>query len=139
MQPNLPCWPELYCHWDDTDSWYAHSPQSFHSLQKRHAGHIFQRRCFRAGALCAGIAHYAGTAKGLTEEGIDPAARLRAFPIAVRPPEPDLNMHVHLMSASVKPTAGWHSQGAIKAIYAGLRQIHCSCSRMRHTMPCACR
>ncbi|CAK0740769.1 hypothetical protein CVIRNUC_001275 [Coccomyxa viridis] len=36
------------------------------------------------GALCAGIAHYAGTAKALREEGIDPAARLRAFPIAVK-------------------------------------------------------
>ena len=60
---------------------------------------ILFRRCFHAGALCAGIAHYAGTAKGLREEGIDPAARLRAFPIAVRPPEPDMNVHVHLTSA----------------------------------------
>ena len=49
---------------------------------------ILFRRCFYAGALCAGIAHYAGTAKALREEGIDPAARLRAFPIAVRPYEP---------------------------------------------------
>lgn len=37
-----------------------------------------------AGAVSAGMTHYAGTAKALKEEGIEPAARLRAFPTAVR-------------------------------------------------------
>ncbi len=39
--------------------------------------------CLYAGAVSAGMTHYAGTAKALKEEGIEPAARLRAFPTAV--------------------------------------------------------
>ncbi|CAL5223660.1 g6206 [Coccomyxa viridis] len=39
---------------------------------------------FVGGAVSAGMTHYAGTAKALKEEGIEPAARLRAFPTAVK-------------------------------------------------------
>jgi len=35
------------------------------------------------GAVSAGVSHYAGTAKALKEEGIEPAARLKALPTAV--------------------------------------------------------
>lgn len=36
------------------------------------------------GALVAGLAHYAGTAKSLAEEGVSPAARVRAMPVALQ-------------------------------------------------------
>lgn len=36
------------------------------------------------GAVVAGLAHYAGTAKTLAEEGVSPTARLRAMPIALQ-------------------------------------------------------
>ncbi len=36
------------------------------------------------GGLAGGMSHYHGTRKQLIEEGIDPRARLRALPIAVR-------------------------------------------------------
>ncbi len=36
-----------------------------------------------AGALVAGATHFMSTAKKLTEEGVDPAARVRAMPLAV--------------------------------------------------------
>jgi hypothetical protein len=36
-----------------------------------------------AGALLAGGGHFLSTAKKLSEEGIDPGARVRALPIAV--------------------------------------------------------
>ena len=38
------------------------------------------------GGLAGGLSHYHGTRKQLIEEGIDPRARLRALPIAVRRP-----------------------------------------------------
>ena len=103
------------------------------------AAPIFLRRYSHAGALCAGIAHYAGTAKGLREEGIDPAARLRAFPIAVRPPEPNVTMHTHLISALVKPTAGLHSQGAAEGTHAGLLQCIAAAAGCLLLSPRACR
>lgn len=37
-----------------------------------------------AGALLTGGAHYASTAKKLADEGIAPAARLKAFPLAAQ-------------------------------------------------------
>ncbi len=37
-----------------------------------------------ASALLVGASHYFGTAKRLTEDGIDPAARLRAVPVAAK-------------------------------------------------------
>ena len=36
-----------------------------------------------AGAVAAGGTHFMSTAKKLTEEGVDPAARVRAMPLAV--------------------------------------------------------
>ena len=38
-----------------------------------------------AGFVLAGGAHYAGSASGLREEGIDPRVRLKALPMAVSP------------------------------------------------------
>ena len=37
------------------------------------------------GAACAGITHYAGTARALKDEGVESAARLKAVPSAVHP------------------------------------------------------
>ena len=43
------------------------------------------RALCRAGAVLAGAGHYAGSARGLREEGIDPRVRLKAVPMAVSP------------------------------------------------------
>ena len=105
------CWPVQCCRWEDNQRARRACTRCIRGM----VALVFLRSCFHAGALCAGIAHYAGTAKGLREEGIDPAARLRALPIAVRSSEPYHGTHVPLTSASAKPTAGLHGQGAGEA------------------------
>jgi len=51
--------------------------------QNHNAKYLSESVLLFPGALAAGSGHFIGTAKKLQEEGIDPRARLNAFPMAV--------------------------------------------------------
>ncbi len=61
-----------------------------------------------AGAVLTGGAHYTSTAKKLAEEGIAPAARLRALPLAAQALAASTVVCAALGAAAV---AAWHFAG----------------------------
>ena len=118
----------------------AHSLWSFCSLQVRHDSlHLSQKMLPCRRSLC-GHCPLCWHSQGSERGGHRPSCPATSLPHSCASPwEPSMNVHVHLTSASVKPTAGLHSQEGVGATHVGLILESCGCSRMPHFEPRPCR